>query len=201
VKKGGQVLKTSYRHANLAVSGFLFGKKEFFETRLAFGQAVEHSGPDDFYTLRRGIRSHYDQLELPQLLSLIRMSGDDPKILRDCLPALWTELENASEPLRRELSRTVQRTWKNYFHLGEPRDLAFEFAMLLYGLGQYSAALELFQQSRQLYGEDPRTCWNMGLCYSALTQTENAAACFSQAFGLQADFRPRGDLQVKAEAP
>ena len=196
VKSGGEVLTTAYRHANLAVSAFLLGGR-YGETCLAFDQAIEHFGPDDFYTLCRGLREQPGPLDIAQLLALVRLSAFDPRVLRDCLPALWEKLDNASEVQRQELARAIERAAANYYHLGEPRDLLFEFAMLSYSLGNYGGGLALYCRSRQYYGDDAATFWNMALCHAALGNAADAAFCLAEAKRLDADFAPVSALQVK----
>lgn len=196
VKSGGEVLTTAYRHAHIAVSAFLFGGA-YGETRLAFDQAIEHFGPDDFYTLARGLREQPGPLDIAQLLALVRLSGFDPRVLRDCLAVLWEKLPGASAAQRQELARAVERTVANYYHLGEARDLLFEFAMLSYALGDYRGALALYRRSRQHYDDHAATFWNMALCHAALGDDTEAAFCLAEAKRLDADFAPVSALQMK----
>lgn len=197
IKQGGEVLTTAYRHASLAVSAFVTGGDAGGETRLAFDQAVEHFGPDDFYTLRSGLREQLSRLDVPELLALVRLSGDDPRVLRDCLPALWEHLDAASEVRRVELGRLVEQCWENYYHLGEPRDTPFELGMVLYRLKEYARALDFFRHSRRLYGDHAAALWNMGLCHAALDDAGEAAFCFAEAKRLDAHVVPAGALQIK----
>lgn len=196
VKLGGEVLTTAYRHANLAVSAFLLGGP-YGETRLAFDQAIEHFGPDDFYTLARGLRAEPRALDFAQLLALVRLSGFDPRVLRDCLPAFWEKLDNAGEAERQELARLVEGALANYYHLGEPCDLFFEFATLSYALGDYRGALALYQRSRRHYGDAAATFWNMALCHAALGDAAEAAFCLAEAKRLDAGLAPVAALRPK----
>lgn len=199
VKQGGEVLTTAYRHASLAVSAFLLGGGLRDETRLAFDQAIEHFGPDDFYTLRRGLHDQLGQLDIGQLLALVRLSGCDPRVLRDCLPALWERLGAAGEAQRQEIGRAIECAAANYYHLGEPRDLLFEFALLRYGLKDYAGALDLYRRSREHYGDHAATFWNMALCHAALGDAAEAAFCLTEAKRLDADFAPVTALRMKGE--
>jgi tetratricopeptide (TPR) repeat protein len=99
--------------------------------------------------------------------------------------------------MRREVVRTVSRAWENYYHLGEDRDLAFELALLAYDYEGFEAALGLFQASRKLHGDDPRTWWNMGLCHFALGETAEALQCFEEAARLRPGFTPRSPALPK----
>ena len=199
VRQGGAVLTTAYRHAHIAVSAFLLGGN-YAETRLAFDQAMEHFGADDFSTLAYGLRPLSEQLDLQQLLAFLRLSGWDPQMLADCVPALWQRIDTADAALRQELVAVIGRAWENYFHLGEQRDVPFLLGCLLYGLNEHGRALELFDASRRLYGDSATTCWNMGLCLIGLGDTAAAADRFAEARGLDPSFAPVTALQLKREA-
>nr|AYM52505.1 TPR repeat-containing protein [Archangium sp.] len=201
LNRNGAVLKTGHRHSYLAVAAFLLGEPAArpAETRFAYELAVQRAGPDDIFSLWSGLRAGVEQLKLESTLSLIRLSRWDPRILLGVLPALWSEQEGASEVMRQEVLRTVMRVWEHYYPIREKRDLAFEFALLAYAYGGYTEALGLFQDSLRLYGNDPRTWWNIGLCHFGLEQLEEATRCFGEAARLDPEFRPRGALQTKEE--
>src|SRR6185369_11256658 len=151
---GGQALHTSHRHSHINICAFLLGRQPdtFTETRQAYSEAIEQGGPDDFYTLKKGIDKHYEDLSLEQLIALLRLSGWDPKIFLDSFPAMLDRVESASELVRQELYRGIRRVWDNYYHIGEERDIAFCMAMLLYGMDHYLDALTYFDHSLRLYG-------------------------------------------------
>lgn len=197
VRRGGEVLTTAFRHAHLAVSAFLLGSRERDETRLAFDQAVAHFGPDDFYTLRSGLLDQLGGFGVVHHLALVRLSGSDPRMLRDCLPALWDMVDSASAAQRQELVRIIERCWQNYFHLGEARDTPFDFAMMLYRLEEYARALALFEESRRLYGDAAVTFWNMALCHTALGDIASAARCLAEARRLDDTVISAVALQMK----
>jgi len=196
-RRGGQALKPPHQHTHLSVSAFLLGDHPagYPETRLAYTEAVAHLGPDDVFSLRRALDPHYGDLPLEALTALIRLCHDDPRVLRDCLPALWERLGDASPVARRDLTALIRRVYENYYHLGEERDLPFELALLCHGLSEPALALALFLDSRRLYGDDTRTQWNIGLCHAALGTVDEAARCFAAATA--AGFTPVGALQAK----
>lgn len=188
--RGWTVLTTSYATESLCICAFLRGPDPagFGQTRAAFQTAIETGSPVDFLIVRRGIEPHYASLGLGQLLSFLRLSGWDPKLIADCAPVLWDRIAAAGSAERLELVRVIRRGWTRYYHLGEASDLAFEFGMLLYGAGAYSQALDRFEDSRRLYGDDARTFWNLGLCHAALGCAAEAGRCLAQAFEHSPDF-------------
>jgi len=200
--QGGVGLMTSYRHGSLAVSAFLLGHDPagLTETRLAFDTAIEQGGPDDFFLVRQGLQPQYAALEIRHLLALLRLSGWDPKLVGDCAPALWDRLPGATDAHRAELVQALDKSWARYYDLGEAQDLAFDFGMLLYGLGAYESALARFADSRRLCGEDARTHWNEGMCHAAAGRAAEAGRSLAAAFALDPDFTvPQALLGKQAE--
>lgn len=198
--QGGDALHTSYRQPSLSINVFLCGLPEgrTRETRLAFTRAVDQGRAQDLFVLGQSL-SH-EALDFAGLVALLRLSRWDPHVLQVCLPYLWARLAQASDAARGELAQAVHRCWDNYYHLGEARDAPFEFGLLLHALDEYEDALRFFQRSRDLYGDDPRTLWNMGVCQCRLGRPEAGAACFTAALVRQPGFVPQGALQYKEPA-
>jgi tetratricopeptide (TPR) repeat protein len=195
--RGGQVLKTAHRHTHLAVAAFLLGEGPYAETRLAYDLVVERAGPDDFFTLGRGLQAAPMKLGLAQLLSLLRLSHWDPRVLQDLLTALWSHVEAAPEDMQAEVVHAVVRAWDNHYPMGETFDLAFELGLLAHAHGGHREALELFAASVRLHGDDPRARWKMALCHWAEGEAEAALRCFADAARLDPTFRPVRAVQVK----
>lgn len=198
VRGGGEVLTTAYRHANIAVSAFLLGGGAFGETRLAFDQAIEARGPDDFFTLSQGLRGQSERLDFQHLLALVRLSGYDPLCLADCMSPLLERLDPGDPARHQELMRVIDRVWDNYYHLGDQPDLPFMLGWLHYGLGEFARALAFFEASRRCYGDNPAVAWNLGLCHVAQGDAAAAAALFCDARRLDPYFLPATALQLKS---
>lgn len=200
--QGGHALHTAHRHNNLNICAFLLGDHPngYVETRQAFIETIENCGPGDFYALSKGVAKNYDALTLEQLLSLLRLSGWDAKIFKECFPALLDHVESAPPPLEQELYRALQQVWDNYYHIGEEHDIAFYMAMLLYGMQYYPEALEYFQRSLQLYGSDPSTFYNMAMCYYSLRELETALECINQTLELDPAFESAKAMRIKLQS-
>jgi hypothetical protein len=157
-RNAGHVLRTRHRPARLDVVAFLLGKHPagYPETRLAFTRSIEQLGPDDFFIVRRGIQDHYGSLNVDQILALVRMSRHDPRVLRDCLPALKAGLDAVSSAMKDEVARTALRVWENYYHLDEEGGLSFELGLLLHAAGAHREALSLVQIPGPRHGGEGR---------------------------------------------
>jgi tetratricopeptide (TPR) repeat protein len=199
--QGGQVLGGDRRHNSMSVSAFILGAPPggAVETGQAFAAAVEQFGPDDFYTLKKGIEKIYDTLTLPQLLAYLRLSRWDANILQGCFPTLLDRVDSLSEAEREALYEAIQQVWDTYYPLGEKRDLAFELGMLLYGMTYYADALDFFQHSLRLYGPDLGTVYNMGMCHYGLGRLEDALAWVDQALELDPAFGPARDMRIRLQ--
>ena len=200
-KQGGQSLQTAHRHTHLNISAFLLGNhpSDYVESCRAYRQAIETCGPDDFYALKKAIEHGYERWTLGQLISYIRLSGFDAKIALACYPVLIDRIENVSESEKQEFYRVIQKVWEVYYPLAEDQDLASHLGVLLYEMGYYAEALDLFVRSIALYGPDAMVSYSMGLCHYGLRQMEAALECVNEALALDPDSKDARALRVKIE--
>lgn len=202
VHQGGQALSTTHLYSSLSVVAGLLGTPPggLVETRLAFDDAIERMGPDDFFDLKKSVEAGYDELPLERLLTWLRLSGWDSNILLGCFPALMKQVGTAPDILRHELYRTVQEVWRVYFPIRESQDLPFHLGVLLTEIQCYEDALTLFRQSAALYGPNPATVFNVGLCLFHLGDLESALAHAEQAIEGAPDYEPARALRDEAAA-
>ncbi|NET06956.1 MAG: tetratricopeptide repeat protein [Symploca sp. SIO2B6] len=183
---GGQFLNVTHRHHSLNVCAFLLGYafQDCMETRLAFAEHIEQLGPDDFFSLKKAIEKHYDTLTLPQILAWLRASGWDANIFLGSFATLMQHLNTASESLKQELYRAIERIWETYYPIGEQKDLAFHLGRLLYKMKCYQEASLYLQYSLMLYGTNANTLYHLGMCHYRLGQLDEASKRFDQALAV-----------------
>ncbi len=195
----GEFLTPSHRHNSIKICTCLFNPDTYpyLETHHAIEEHLIDSSPDDFFALKKGIEQHYHSLPFPQIIAYLRLSGWDYKIFLDCFPVILTHLETAPENQWGELFSAIQHIWDNYYPIGEQKDLPFYLGMLLYNMEYYPEALEFLQHSRQLYGDDASTLYNMGMCYYRLRQLAQALDCINQTLELDREFEAAKGLRIK----
>ncbi len=198
-RQGGMSLRPSRAHRHVHVAAFLLGPRgrAWRATRRAYAKAVAGGGPDALYAARRDLATRTRPLAPRALLSLMRRCGPDPRVVAECVRPLWPRLADADASLRRDIRAAILAAWPNYYHLGEPYDLPFNFGLMLYAVRAYDEARALFGASVRLYGDDAATHWNLGLCYVALGKPREAHASFRHARRLAPDLRPAGLVTVK----
>jgi hypothetical protein len=203
--RDGHVLRPIHRHMSLHVGAFLLGQPPdgHGETELAYEDAIERSGPDDYSLLLKRMEKHLEEMQLEEILGLLRWSGWDPGMLMAAFSRLMAEAEDASEPLRQELCWALQQVWETDYPLGgeEDDDLAFHLGILLYVMDRPAEALTFFDHSLRVHGEEPGTYYNQGMCHVRLRDDARALACFERAVGMDADFDQAQEMLVRIQSP
>ena len=200
--EGGKYLTTAHRHNSLNICAAVFGKhpQNYPETGLAFDFAIVQNNPDDFFTLRQVHADHYDALSIEQILAYLRLSGWDGAVFMDCFSAITAKLENLPSFMQEELLWAAQNIWANYYPIGEQRDLPFYLGLLLYNMEYFPEALEYLEHSRQIYGDDPNTLYNMGLCYYRLRQLDRAMDLMEQTLKQNSEFEAAKAMRIKLKS-
>jgi len=188
-RQGGAAFKTQPWDTTFLVSGFLSGgvERNFPETASAFRQAIEGFGPYYFYTLLTATQKDLPTLSLEHVLCLWRLSNWDPMILRAFGRVLLGKAEFVSPLVQQEIRRGLDRTWENYFPIGEKTDLPFEMARILHEMKYLEDAARYYARSLDLFGPQYATLYNMGTCLYELGRFDEALGCFDVGLELEPD--------------
>lgn len=200
--RGGTALQPGHRHSSLIVSAFLLGNPptDHAETRQAYKEAIEAFGPDDFFTLKKGIQKVCGNFSIEQVLAFLRLSGWDAKTLITFFPTLMKRLENANDDQRHEIYSSIHRVWDTYYPMGESStDLSFHLGTLLCKMGYYREALGFYHDSLKHYGKAPGTEYNIAYCHDGLREPEKALEHVHKALELDPDFEPARALRIQIE--
>ncbi|MBP0012627.1 MAG: SAM-dependent methyltransferase [Roseofilum sp. SBFL] len=199
--EGGMALLPHHKSRSIVIGAFLFAPEIecFVETSHAYQTAIEESSPDDFFVLKKAIEPHFDSLTLEQILTYLRFSHWDTKLFFGCFDTLMRQVESASEVLLQELTRAIHQIWETYYFIGEPEDLPFHCAMLLYKIEAYDRAIAFLQYSLYFYGEDPGMYHNQAQCYCKLQQWNRALEVLDKALALHPEFTAAQELKQQIE--
>ena len=200
---GGVVLHPPYRHAHLNISAFALGSTRLSETALAYDDAIARLGPDDFFINARVISQHWESMTRGELLSFLRTTGWDSDYFLQVLPLLMDSLVDVSWAGREDLRRAVEEAWQMYYPMGhgaDAGDLVFGFGVLLYTIGEAAAALEYFQRSLELFGEDPRTTFNVALCLYRMEHLSEALEWIDRTLALDPTAEQAAEMRDSIQA-
>jgi tetratricopeptide (TPR) repeat protein len=170
-------------------------------TESAYRHAVETRDPDTFFTLKKAMEAHYQELTLPEALALVRLAHWDA----DIFSALFAHLDALDEPpdviTRADLLFTIDRVWEAYYPVGED-DLSFRLAALLYAMGEYRLALEYFGRAQESPPGASVDAWlNCALCHQLLGEDDEAIACVGEALSLAPGLKAAHDLLEELRLP
>lgn len=146
---------------------------QFNETKSAYQRSVDDFGPDDFNGFKRFAYLHIARMSLAELIGMMRLSAYDSGFFINILPRLKQVSQRITVNERSRLSQTLHETWKTYFSINEPYDLAFEIGGMFYALGYYQDALNYFQYSIRQYGHTADVFYNRALCHYQLREDQS----------------------------
>ena len=163
---GGAALFPSRGAESLCVAAFLLGAPAGgAETAVAFAEAADGFGPDDWFAVKRGVEAACEGLTLSHLLATLRLGGADGKLFMDVFERLIALAPGASAAERRACFTLGRRIWELHYPLGEERDLAFHLGVWMRELGYREEAIRYFGRSRALYGITAATAYNLAFCH------------------------------------
>jgi tetratricopeptide (TPR) repeat protein len=202
VRMGARALLPRRHHFHLVTAAILIGPPpgDDCATCSAFDQAMNRAGPDDHYTLKKGLERCYASLSLEELLAYIRLSGYDANILRGCTPALIDQLPSATQVRKRELDRVIQQAWDMHYPIGEERDLSSCLGELRLAMGDYVGAIEFFQHALELTGPTTQTLYHLAVCHLRLHHWGVALNQVQQALEREPSYSPARALRLELEA-
>ena len=162
---GGHARHPLNRHLILNISMLLFGgpESDFRNAHAVYADKIDRFGPDDMALVNRNAAEHMPSLNFNTLLALLRTTGWDPDYLVRAVQFIIDALPNIENRLRPALLQGARTAWEQYYPIGESEDVPFAIGVLLFSLGEYADALQLFELSLRDFGEDPRTTLNLAL--------------------------------------
>ncbi len=171
-------------HLVLACLLYVTDYSEFSETKKAYKKYVSDFGPDDINTIKQFYYKHAVGLNIPELISIVRLYAYDSMLFMRLLPRLKFLIGTVSFNERIRINQVMKKVWKEHFNINEEKDISFEMAGINYQLGYYEDALFFFSESENLYGITADGIYNKALCYYQLRQDNLFAEAISQSKSL-----------------
>jgi hypothetical protein len=168
-RHGGEALTGGDRHAAIDVGAFLFGDLPFPETRLAYDEAIERFGPEDFSVLAEGFEHAAEELSVPELIAVLRLSRWDAFTLLGIAHSLRGSVGDADPAVQEDLRAALYEIYDRHYAVPGEGDLPFTIATLLYEMEDYEDALEFFNASLEQHGPHEATLKNIALCETELS--------------------------------
>jgi tetratricopeptide (TPR) repeat protein len=199
--KGGRMFGTSHGHVAINTVGFVLGEPAGHpETGLAYEQAVNRIGPDEFFAMKRNFDDSDRIPNVEIFLALLRMSAFDARILVGGMPKVFGMLGEISDSLKHDLAVASRIAWETYYSIGEPLDFDYQIGAILAQLGYCRDAIECFYASAAVYPKNATTQFNIGLCAYYMGDLETAAASAARALELDPALEDAQKLQAALAA-
>jgi tetratricopeptide (TPR) repeat protein len=198
---GGEAFLPEKHSSSLHICAFLQHRSgaQFPGLRARYHETQSALGPDDLFALLAWLNPHMEEMSVPQILALLRLSRWDPTTLMRLFPVLARQIRSVSAE-RNDLRNGVLRTWANHFPVS-PSDniLAFYCGVLLLELRFFDEAISMFNHSQRLLGPSASNSYNLGLCSLGLGRASEALALMVEASDLDPAFESARLMRRKLE--
>lgn len=188
-ENGGKALLPDKHFSSLSICAFLLGGSHpFVETFAAYRSAQAEIGPDDMFTLLAWLNAHMEEMNVAQILAMLRLSRWDPTALLRVFTVLARQIGSAAAE-RNDVREAVMRVWKNRFPVtAADNALAFACGVILLQLGYQAEALPMFRESELMLGRSAATSYNLGLCVAGLGRVAEARKYMEESLQQDAGF-------------
>ncbi len=165
-KKGGHALlatETEGMKVNLLLMGETFADKP--DTRWAFNEFGDRFSTKEFLLVKNEMIEHAPELNLQELMALLKLSYWDPDIFVAVASEWANKLGEASRGYLQELRQGMQQIYHNYYFIPNYKNPLFELGHLYHVIGDLEMARTRYEESMEKFGVDTTTLINIGLCY------------------------------------
>jgi hypothetical protein len=180
---GGEALLPDKHSTTLNICAFLQDRKsrQVPDTKARYQEAQSAFGSDDLFGLLAWLNPHIEEMSIPQILSLLRLSRWDPTTLVRLFPVIVRQIR-AVFAERDDLRDAVRLTWANHFPINTHDNmLAFYCGVILLELRFFEEAFVMLTRSQELLGRSAATSYNLGLCLQGLGRSEESLAFMTEA--------------------
>ena len=127
---------------------------------------------DDFNSIKKIVYRNLPNVDLSELLGLIKLNSYDSSIFINLLPSIKQLSKDISIRQRKRLRQTINQVWNKYYSITEDYDLSYELGGLMYDIGYYDEALGYYRNSSESFGDKIDVDFNQILCYYQMREDE-----------------------------
>lgn len=147
--------------------------------------------PANYSKLYQSLLKNSKSLDLDGLLSLIEMSHFDAAIIKDFTDAVGLACKTAVAHNRTTLIRYLINIYSNYYDIGEPFNVEYHLAKMLYRLNNLQNAVTLFKNSVSRHDDQSHEKYfHIGNTLIELGKIDEAATYLKTALWIDPDYRP-----------
>ncbi|MFO1066550.1 MAG: tetratricopeptide repeat protein [Pirellulales bacterium] len=184
-RRGGRSYLPDYQHGYIETAVMVSSRETNSFSQLGYeAETIEQFSPDEFY----GVTKRCDEsgLSLRTCLGLLKLSCYEPLLLYRLRRSIRARVEGADASELQMLDDVLQRTWRNNYHLRE-YDLAFTIGFIYQRMNQLTIALQFYDESLRLFGDNSFTWLNIAGCRYELGQLDDAKAAVARSLELDPD--------------
>ncbi len=153
----------------------------------AFERNFAERTPDALRALRFQLRERAPALLPVQLLSHLRLSTWDSRVLADCLPALLQMPLNLTAAERLHWIDALSRVWDGYFPVGEDVEFAVNVARFAMRLSAWGLAVRCFSSLSACALHTAAIQYDLALCHYSVENIDEALRAAHRASALDPD--------------
>jgi tetratricopeptide (TPR) repeat protein len=163
------------------------------ETSWANEQFNRHFSTKEFLILKNKIIDDASNLDLEQIIALLKLSYWDADIFMSLSTRLSDIVNQAGRSHLRALRAGLKEIANHYYFIKNNKNVYFELARVFHLIGDLNDAINYYQKSLEFFGDDTGTYFNLGLCYYYKQDLPTSTTHFRRALELDPNNKPAKD--------
>jgi tetratricopeptide (TPR) repeat protein len=179
--KGGDSHLQSHRRG-LKTNVFCLGADfdELPNMRRSVNTYVEGFAPADYFILHRHISDHFKTLEAPLLATHMEVCLHDPYMFHRLAPRINEIINDTDTMTRAHFMNMMPLIDENYYFMPASHDTMFDIGIFYHTVKEYDHAIEYYERSEALFGEQFNLYYNMALCHYYVGHNDRALTLFKR---------------------
>lgn len=186
ILNGGDAFLETSRDRTLETAVFFAGFKltDLPETRLAVAHYIDETSPCDYYKIDKQIRDTYQSCDLDTLATHLSLSHWNPSIYSIISSRIEALIPNDDGEAVSFLSKNMAKLAANYYHMPTSDPTPFQVGLYFHLLKKYDDAIHYYHDALQYDQSLFYIHFNLGLCYHAKQDKQQALTHFNTALGI-----------------